>query len=68
MYLFLAVLGPHCCMGFLELWWAGAPLWLQCLGFFCCGAWALEQGLSSCSEIFLDQGSSLCPLCWQESS
>ena len=45
-YLFLAVLGLRCCMGFLSLRWAGATLHCgarasHCGGFSCCGAWAL---------------------------
>ena len=31
-YLCLAVLGPHCCTGFLQLWREGAALQLPCTG------------------------------------
>ena len=60
-FFFLAVLGLHCCTGFLQLWTVGATLRCgaqpsHCGGFSCCGAWALgvrasvaaARGLSSC--------------------
>ena len=50
----------------------------HCRGFSCCGAWALECASSvavahrlSCPVacgIFLDQGSTLCPMHWQRNS
>ena len=47
-YLFLAVLGLHCCMGFSL---AGHGLASHCSGFFCWAAQALEhEGFSSCSS------------------
>ena len=60
--------------GSFSLWCMGF-LWQ---GFFCCGAWGPEhmgsvvvaQGLS-CSTAWgtvPDQGSNLCPLCWQANS
>ena len=44
--LFLAVLGLHCCLGFLWLQQVGATLccgaWASgCGGFLCCGVWAV---------------------------
>ena len=80
MYLFLAVLGLHCCVGFLLLQRVGPALHLSaqgshCRGFSCCRAWILGcrdsvvvvEGLSysKACEVFLDQGSNLCPLHWQ---
>ena len=77
MYLFLAVLGLHCCVGFLLLQRVGPALHFSaqgshCSGFSCCRAQILGrtdslvvvEGLS-CSkacEIFPDQGSNPCPL------
>ena len=86
MYLFLKNFGcagsSLLCVGFLQLWRAGATL-LWCVsfslgGFSCCGAQArgaqasafVAHGLS-CSVargIFLDQGSNLCSLHWQGDS
>ena len=84
MYLFLVVLGLHCCAwGF-----SGCSEWgplsgcstqaFDCGGFSCCGARALgcvgsvvvANGLSCpvACEIFLDHGLNLCPLHWQEDS
>ena len=69
--------------GFLYLWRAGATLGCRvrashCGGFSCCKARALSVRASvvvahglSCSAacgIFPDQGSNLCPLCWQAGS
>lgn len=44
-YVFMAVLGLRCCVGFLQWWRLGTPLWLWCAGFSLRGA----RGLSICS-------------------
>ena len=44
-YVFMAVLGLRCCVGFLQWWRLGTPLWLWFAGFSLCGA----RGLSVCS-------------------
>ena len=83
MYLFLAVLGLHCCVGFLLLQRVGPALHFSaqgshCRGFSCCRARILGrrdsvvvvEGLS-CSKackVFPDQGSNLCPLLWKMDS
>ena len=80
-YFIQAVLGPGCCVGFLQLQRAGAAVCVWCPGFSlqqllllwstgsrahglgCCGTRAqLPCGMG---EIFSDQGSNPCPLCWQ---
>ena len=78
MHFFLAVLGLLSCreafstcrdQGLLSSCSARAPQWPAC-----CGAEALELGLvvvahgfccPAACEIFLDQGSKICPLYWQ---
>ena len=64
--------------GLLRLQRAGAALCCgarasPCGGFSCCGAGALEPGLSRCTcpvacGIFPDQGSNPCPLHWKADS
>jgi len=65
------------CTGFVWLWWVGAPPPHSaqascCSGFSCCRVRALECQLQfncpEAREIFLDQGSNLCPLNWQADS
>ena len=52
LYLFLAVLGLHCCMGFSLVVESGgcSPWTSHCSGFSGCRAWTLGYvGFSSCS-------------------
>ena len=72
-YLFLAVLGLHCCVKAFSSCSAQVFHWG---GFSCCGAQALRAwtsvvavlrlSRSKACGIFLDQGSNLCPLHWQK--
>ena len=81
-FFILAVLGLRCCVGFLQLWRAGATFQLRCAGFSCggfsCEARALGMQASvvvlrglccfMACEIFPDQGSNPCLLHWKAES
>ena len=76
--LFLAAQGLLLCAGFSPVAASRAPLqwgaWAcHCGGFSCCRVWPLVAvahglGCSTARGIFLDQGSTLCPLYWQVDS
>ena len=65
-YLFLAVLGLHCCAGFLKSQWAAAALHgsaqaSRCGGLFCCQAQALGHvGFSHCGSWALEHRLNSC--------
>ena len=70
LYLFWAVLGLHCCMGFSLVSESGGYFWLPCVGFSLWWLLVVEHGLSSSTtcEIFRDQGLNSCSLHWQAGS
>ena len=66
-YLFLALLGLPCCVGFPLMWPVGGTLWLHCTGFSCEDRlWDMRAsvvatcGLSSCSSWALEHRLSSC--------
>ena len=80
-YLFLSVLDwvfdvirgvsvAPCRLSLVAVSGVGSTLYLRCVGFFCCGAQALEHaGLAACGMCdFLDQGLNWCLLHWQADS